>query len=90
MTNPQLSVILLNFNGALPYIIAFVLLTKVALFVKYRTSQWTLANLIYFNYKHILSVKASERANIKIIENSLSFYVMFLIIINFMLSMYVK
>lgn len=88
--NPQLSVILFSFNTSLPYIIAIVLLLKIVLFYKFKTNDWKWSNLVYFNYKQILTVKSAERPNIKIIENSLTYYLVFLILINFSLWFYLS
>ena len=88
--NPQFSFILLNFNSILPFVISFVIVLKVAIFFKYKTNQWRLSNIIYFNYKHILTLKTSDKPNVKIIENSLTYYLVFLVVINFMLTYYLN
>lgn len=83
----EFALILLNFEYVLPAVIAFVLAAKVFLFFKYKTSEWSLVNLLFFSYKNI-SVKTSEKANVKVIENSLSFYLLFLIVVNFAVVVY--
>ncbi len=81
--NQDYNLILANITNYLPIIIALVLVLKIVLYVKFKTNNWTYTNLFYFPYNQILTSKPREKVNVKIVENSLSFYLLFLIVIDF-------
>lgn len=79
----DLNLILVNITNYLPIIIAIVLLVKIVLYIKFKTNNWTLSNLFYFSFNQIVTSKPKEKVNVKIVENSLSFYLLFLVVIDF-------
>lgn len=82
----SLSLILANFSFIiLPVIIAAVIV-KVILFLKFKTSNCSYYNLIYFRTGQIISSKTEVRINVKIWQNSLSCYVAFLVLLNVFVS----
>ena len=88
--NQQLTLILINVNYFMPIIIAFVFVLKIALYLKFKTNNWTLANLFYFKYKQIVTSKPKEKVNVKIVENSLTYYLLFLVAIDLIVVAYTK
>lgn len=79
------NLILVNITNYLPIIIALVLVLKIVLYVKFKTNNWTFSNLFYFSFNQIVATKPKEKANVKIVENSLSFYLLFLVVIDFLM-----
>lgn len=81
----QISLIFLNLNYIIPPVIAIVLILKVVMFLRFKTDQRRFVDLVYFNSNQIVSNKAHEKVNFKIIQNSLTFYFVFLILFDIFL-----
>lgn len=78
--NNTFGLILLNFNFILPPLMAIVIAVKLTTFFRYKAKHWKMINLLYFQRKQIATAKSFKLANIKIISNALSFYLVFLIV----------
>jgi len=60
-------------------LIGGVLLLKLALFFAYKNPKWKYRHFFYFRSAQIVSSSSFEKVTIKIIQNCLSFYLLFLL-----------
>ena len=63
-------------------LIVLVLLVKIILFIVYKTKKQKLYQLFYYNDYQIVNASNFNRASIKIVQNCLSFYLVFLILVD--------
>jgi len=73
--------ILLHFQFIIPPVIIATLLLKASLYIKFKTNEYRYYNFIYFKTGQIISSKTEEKLSIKIVQNSLSYYVVFLVLL---------
>jgi hypothetical protein len=84
----QFASILLNFNCIILPVITVAIFVKIVLFFKFKTTKCTYYNLLYFKSQQILSTYSQQAVSIKIIQNSLSFYLVFLALLELIITVY--
>lgn len=63
------------------FLITGLLLVKLILFFAFRTKNWTLTNLFYFDLAHITLTESNKRASVKRWQNTLTVIIVILILI---------
>ena len=63
-------------------LIVLVLLVKIILFSTYKSKKKKLYQLFYYDNNQIVNAPNFNRASIKIVQNCLSFYLLFLIVVD--------
>jgi hypothetical protein len=62
---------------------------KVLVFVAYNQPQWNYKHFIYFRSKKIIASENFQKVTVKIIQNCLSYYLLFLIILHLLVKVLV-
>ncbi|WP_207494173.1 hypothetical protein [Aridibaculum aurantiacum] len=81
---------LVLFENWLPPLIISVVLLKLVLFVFFRTSNSRIGQFFYFNDYQVVDTKCLKNVTIKIVQNCLSFYLLFLLVFHLVLLLAIQ